>query len=248
MFWKHTALCKDCSSYFSSFVLTYVHPSLCLYWKMFRLSQNFLCMKSSYTMVTCLQREFNLSCFVFFRLYLFPVWLFLCTFSYLDLSLQHLLLGCGPFLWFLFKNNNTLASKDMSCFAPLCELLQSALKVSGWLWNSFGSPLKKSDKEYKQGSHVSGLCWVLWGWWHTCSLWPFQSPASQTFCLRLAWLAHGKTTPFSWVGKESGNPCPCSNNLLVHWQVEQGFSLPELSRPFYSHRSSTRVLVILVIS
>lgn len=80
MFWKHTALCKDCSSYFSSSVLTYVHPSLCLYWKMFRLSQNFLCTKSSYIMVTCLQRELNLSCFVFFRLYLFPVWLFLCTF------------------------------------------------------------------------------------------------------------------------------------------------------------------------
>lgn len=42
MFWKHISLCKDCSSYFSGFVAG-LHPSLCLCWKMFRLSQNFLC-------------------------------------------------------------------------------------------------------------------------------------------------------------------------------------------------------------
>lgn len=42
MFWKHISLCKDCSLYFSGFVAG-LHPSLCLCWKMFRLSQNFLC-------------------------------------------------------------------------------------------------------------------------------------------------------------------------------------------------------------
>lgn len=42
----------------------------------------------------------------------------------------------------------------MSYFFPLCELLQSALKVSGWLWNSLGSPLKKSAKEYISRAHV----------------------------------------------------------------------------------------------
>lgn len=65
-------------------------------------------------MVTCLQRELNLSCFVFFRLYLFPVWLFLRTFSYLGLSFSiyfsDVALFCGFYsrratlwpLWTLF--------------------------------------------------------------------------------------------------------------------------------------------------
>lgn len=95
-----------------------------------------------------------------FCLHLSLVRLFLLhhTLSYLGVSFQHLLLRCSPPLWFVFSKN-TLASLDMLCFAPLCELPEGALKVNGWLhlWSSLGSLLEKSAKEYKQGSNVSGL-------------------------------------------------------------------------------------------
>lgn len=127
-----------------------------------------------------------------------------------------------------------------------CLILSRSVNFSRVHWRLVAGsgtlldPLWRKVPEYKH-SCVSGLCWVLWGWWHTCSLQPFQSAACQTSYLRLAWLAQWERSLWTPVHV-------VITSLFINRWSRIFYSLSFLFSPFYSHRSFTRVLVILVIS
>lgn len=113
------------------------------------------------------------------------------------------------------------------------KLMASSGTLSDPLWRKVPKSISRAHMYLGSAESFEGDCTPV----------PFDPSWAQLLkhpAWTLAWLAHA--------GKESVNPCPCSNNLPVHWQVEQGFPLTELFSPLYSHCSFIRVLAILVIS
>lgn len=245
MFWKHIALCKDCSSYFSSFVAGLHSPlSIIIENQMFRLSQNFLCTFMTWSLHTLwlhvckgnsifLALSSSARTFPLFDCSFIPFHILVCLFS---IYFSDVALFCGFYsrratLWplrtyFVLPHSVNFPRVHWRLMAGSGILLDP-------LWRKVLKSISQAYMYLGSAESFEGNCTPV----------PFNPSWAQLLkhpTWALAWLSH--------VGKESVNPCPCSNNLSVHWQVEQGFSFTELLSPFYPHHSFTRVLVILVIT